>query len=49
MKDMMLRMEEDMYEIISSKAEEQQRSVAGQIRFMVQQQLEEENKIVHIE
>jgi len=49
MKDMMLRMEEDMYEIISNKAEEQQRSVAGQIRFMVQQQLEEENKIVHIE
>jgi len=28
MKDMMLRMEKDMYEIVSSKAEEQHRSVA---------------------
>jgi len=45
MKDMMLRIEEDMYEVVSNKAEEQQRSVAGQIRFMVQQQLEQDKKV----
>ena len=44
MKDMMLRIEEEMYEVVSNKAEEQQRSVAGQIRFMVQQQLEKDKK-----
>ena len=40
MKDMMLRVEDEMYEIVSKMAEEQQRSVAGQIRFMLQQQID---------
>ena len=41
MKDMMLRIEDDTYEIISKMADEQQRSIAGQIRFMIDQQLKE--------
>ena len=40
MKDMMLRIEDETYEIISNMAEKQQRSIAGQIRFMLQQQID---------